>query len=1540
MATLFNTKISATYPGLIKTIDNAAISATLKQLSDGSGNLSGLFVNTGGDFKVTAILEWGSLKDTGTGVTITQFVTAANGIANFNNDTTIPTSAAVKTYVDAVVTASDLDFKGDSGTGEVDLDSQLLEIAGTTNEITTVALNQKLTIGLPNNVTISGTYTGATFLGDLNGTINTATTAITQTAGNNSTKVATTAYVDSLDAASDLDFSGDSGTGDVTLNTQVLAITGTTNQIETVASNQGLSLSFPSALIIPSSTTATTQSAGDNSTKLATTAYVDTLDAASDLDITDGSTVGDVNLNTQSLSILGTANQITSTVLNQAVTLSLPSPIHRDLQGNADTATAWETARSLSVTGEATGTLLNVNGTQPVSGAVTLDNNSVTGKVLTGLPTPAAATVLATDSILDGFGKLQSQINGIANGLQFQGAWNATSNSPVLVSGGNEAASGTTTSTTTNKLVDSSANFTSTVTVGDKVINQVDRQTALVTGVDSNTILSLASDIMLTNEAYTIDNSPFITQGHYYVVNVGGTHPLNGINSWSVGDWVIAGSTNVWEKLDHTDVEGTGTPGNIAKWLTTGTIADSIMAETGAIINVSGSVATTAALSSAGNFSVNTNKLTANATTGNVAFVGNLAINTNKFTVNATSGNTLAAGTMTSPTFLGDLNGTINTSTTAVTQSANNNSTKVATTAYVDTSAGLYLPLAGGTLTGALTGTSATFAGNVGIGVTADASVRNFIKGSDDSTNNYQILTRNSSDANILAVRNDGNVAIGTTPITSPNGADTSLSIFSGQDCSIILKDSVETWEIYQNDDLQFSFGTTPTTVMTMQRTTGSVGIGTTSPASEANLSLGANSTTEGGHLVLFKGTSQTQATHLDNASNYFRIMNGADASSGGVQFSINHANAAATFAGNITSTATSFVQSFKVTDGSTFFDIDHSGNESWAFKCESIGGSNDAITIGTAGGTSAFDENGQITSTQKLDVATAGGRFTGKSNRGNLGSMNIEQVTTGADGGEIYFTTSPSGSTNSIKRLVIDSTGNIYNNSALFSTFYGLDSGNTSAQTGTNNAAYGYKALEALTSGAYNTSIGNASSQSMTTGNENTAVGYQSLGNNTTQSKLTALGYRAGYFWTAGDENTFIGYKAGFGTAAASTGGENTLIGSFAGAGSAGITGSGNTSIGRFTLNSLTGGSFNTALGHQSGINISTGESNTLVGKNSGVDIGTGSRNTLLGRSAGTKITSAADNIAIGFDALNNQLTNGQTVAIGVNALYTFTGSRLVAIGNNAAKNLVSDVDSVFIGQQAGEGRTTGIDNTFVGAYANFSAGTGCCNTGFGKATGYSLTTGVQNTFVGRQAGYSVTTQPNNTIVGHNAGINTTGAGNTIMGSGAGAKAGMTGTSHTIIGETAGDEITTGTNCIAIGYAAGSGSSPRQMTTNSNEIVIGSNAIVGAYVRVAWTVGSDKRDKINFDTVPYGLDFIDKLKPTSYDLRKERDSDEVIGKRKYGFIAQEILELEGKNPVIIDNSDENKLCYQESNLIPVLVKAIQELTAKVERLEQECKCK
>ena len=96
-------------------------------------------------------------------------VLESEGISLNDNDTTIPTSAAVKDYVDTQITAEDLDIAGDSGTGAIDLDSQSLTISGTTNEIETSASGQTLTIGLPNDVTIGNnlTVTGAlTVTGD------------------------------------------------------------------------------------------------------------------------------------------------------------------------------------------------------------------------------------------------------------------------------------------------------------------------------------------------------------------------------------------------------------------------------------------------------------------------------------------------------------------------------------------------------------------------------------------------------------------------------------------------------------------------------------------------------------------------------------------------------------------------------------------------------------------------------------------------------------------------------------------------------------------------------------------------------------------------------------------------------------------------------------------------------------------------------------------------------------------------------------------------------------------------------------------------------------------------------------------------------------------------------------------------------------------------------------------------------------------------------------------------------------------------------
>ena len=75
------------------------------------------------------------------------------------SDDTLASAKAIKTYVDAQVTAQDLDITGDTGTGAVDLDSQSLTVAGTANEIETSVSNQTITVGLPDDITVSTSLT-------------------------------------------------------------------------------------------------------------------------------------------------------------------------------------------------------------------------------------------------------------------------------------------------------------------------------------------------------------------------------------------------------------------------------------------------------------------------------------------------------------------------------------------------------------------------------------------------------------------------------------------------------------------------------------------------------------------------------------------------------------------------------------------------------------------------------------------------------------------------------------------------------------------------------------------------------------------------------------------------------------------------------------------------------------------------------------------------------------------------------------------------------------------------------------------------------------------------------------------------------------------------------------------------------------------------------------------------------------------------------------------------------------------------------------
>ena len=130
-----------------------------KQDTGGAGIATGI-VEVGGNLEqlqVSIAATTASLTLSNIGVAVTAILDE-DGFAS-DRDDALATQQSIKSYVDAQVTAQDIDFAGDTGTGSVDLDSETLTIAGTTNEIETVGSGNTLTVGLPNVVAITTSLT-------------------------------------------------------------------------------------------------------------------------------------------------------------------------------------------------------------------------------------------------------------------------------------------------------------------------------------------------------------------------------------------------------------------------------------------------------------------------------------------------------------------------------------------------------------------------------------------------------------------------------------------------------------------------------------------------------------------------------------------------------------------------------------------------------------------------------------------------------------------------------------------------------------------------------------------------------------------------------------------------------------------------------------------------------------------------------------------------------------------------------------------------------------------------------------------------------------------------------------------------------------------------------------------------------------------------------------------------------------------------------------------------------------------------------------
>ena len=297
-----------------------------------------------------------------------------------------------------------------------------------------------------------------------------------------------------------------------------------------------------------------------------------------------------------------------------------------------------------------------------------------------------------------------------------------------------------------------------------------------------------------------------------------------------------------------------------------------------------------------------------------------------------------------------------------------------------------------------------------------------------------------------------------------------------------------------------------------------------------------------------------------------------------------------------------------------------------------------------------------------------------------------------------------------------------------------------------------------------------------------------------------------------------------------------------------------------------------------------------------------------------------------MGYAALLNNTTNGGNTAIGDAALTSSNGGYYnVAVGYLAADELTTGVASTFIGVGAGESVIGAHYNTLVGYYAGGTLDGGGYNVLLGSAAGDLMTTGNQCQMIGHDAGSS----------GTNA---------------------VTASQCTFIGSYSHGSSTSSLNQLVLGYnvaCTGDANFTFGNASTDSNIAHGATSI---------TAPSDARLKEEVEDEKVGLDFINELRPVTFRWKKanevpsdmrayDADSDERVmnGKYNHGFIAQEVKEVidrhdlkDGFDMWSEDIHDGGRQRIGEGALMPLMVKAVQELSAKVDDLTEKlnnCNC-
>lgn len=385
------------------------------------------------------------------------------------------------------------------------------------------------------------------------------------------------------------------------------------------------------------------------------------------------------------------------------------------------------------------------------------------------------------------------------------------------------------------------------------------------------------------------------------------------------------------------------------------------------------------------------------------------------------------------------------------------------------------------------------------------------------------------------------------------------------------------------------------------------------------------------------------------------------------------------------------------------------------------------------------------------------------------------------------------------------------------------------------------------------------------------------------------------------------------------------------------------NVGMGYQALYSNTSGVLNVAIGYQSLYSNTTGTTNSALGYRSLYLNTTGYRNVGVGASSLINNTSGYKNVAVGVNALTSNSIGYENIGLGAEALqYNTSGYRNVAVGFQALFHNTTGNYNLAAGYNALHDNTVGNYNLAYGAFTLDKNTSGDNNIAIGTSALRDNLTGVHNVALGSYALNRNTTGDYNIAIGSSTlTINLTGNYNTVVG----ASSGLTVSSPVYSSST------------ALGHMTG--------ISASNQVRIGSNTVTSIGGFVNWTNVSDERFKTNIKANVPGLDFINQLKPITYNLDVEKvnqylglpdsitKTDEFLiesMKKKSemvqsGFLAQDVEKAAnalGYNFSGVDKPKNNKDYYglRYAEFVVPLVKAVQELNTKLEKENAELKAK